>query len=332
MEFYLKLLQSSFWAKHKSAFGWDSHFFPYKNNLILVLTRSIALSYSFAYIPFGFTLKMLSQQELKEFVKNLLEHYPKLLFVRLDLLDYKCFSIDEGIDISYPFKIPSFLKKTSSVQPPDTVILPLTDVSLDQILSTMHKKCRYNIRLAQKKGVVVKNYESKRALNELEKWYNLYEITAKRDSIAIHSYDYYRSLFELSLDPSFGVTLSLFLAYHEEDLLAGLIVLIYENQAIYLYGASSNTKRDYMPSYLLQWHAISYAKQKGALWYDFFGIPPTNDTKHPMHGLYRFKTGFGGTLLHRCGAYDYPIKKGLYWLFRFIEKFRLFYFKVIKKR
>ena len=85
-------------------------------------------------------------------------------------------------------------------------------------------------------------------------------------------------------------------------------------------------------AYLLQWQAIRDAREVGCGSYDVYGIPPANDPHHPMYGLYRFKTGFGGTLIHRCGVYDAPVKPGLYRLFRVVEKGRQFYYKRLRKK
>ncbi|MGL4987163.1 MAG: lipid II:glycine glycyltransferase FemX, partial [Treponemataceae bacterium] len=103
-----------------------------------------------------------------------------------------------------------------------------------------------------------------------------------------------------------------------------------EEEAVYLYGASSNEKRNLMPAYLLQWVAIKDAKESGCIQYDFYGIPPTDDINHPMHGLYRFKTGFGGRIVHRVGSFDIPFSI-FYLPFRLAESLRSFWFKKIKK-
>jgi lipid II:glycine glycyltransferase (peptidoglycan interpeptide bridge formation enzyme) len=77
-----------------------------------------------------------------------------------------------------------------------------------------------------------------------------------------------------------------------------------------------------MPAYALQWHAVCDAKSAGCFYYDFFGIPPSDDPGHPMAGLYRFKTGFGGKILHRSGSWDYAYKPLVTRFFRFAEAAR----------
>ena len=191
----------------------------------------------------------------------------------------------------------------------------------------MHKKTRYNIGLAAKKGVRVEIAPAVR----LEQWYSLYRITAQRDKIGIHPYAYYESLFSL-LSHSNDARVELFLAYSGEELLAGIIVLFYGKQATYLYGASSNEKRNLMPAYALQSAAFKEAVSRGCTSYDMFGIPPSDDPHHPMAGLYRFKTGFGGEIRHRPGAWDYPYSSLIYGLYRLVESLRRFYYKKWKKR
>jgi lipid II:glycine glycyltransferase (peptidoglycan interpeptide bridge formation enzyme) len=159
----------------------------------------------------------------------------------------------------------------------------------------------------------------------------LYEETSLRDKIALHPQSYYKTVFEKSSAYP-GITLTLYLAEHESDVLAGIIVLRNGRQAVYLYGASSNIKRDLMPAYGLQWRAIKDSLQAGCSEYDFFGIPPDDNPAHPMHGLYRFKTGFGGRIEHREGCWDWAASSIFYGLYRRAESLRQWYFKVFRKR
>jgi lipid II:glycine glycyltransferase (peptidoglycan interpeptide bridge formation enzyme) len=186
----------------------------------------------------------------------------------------------------------------------------------------MHKKTRYNIRLAEKKGVTVE----KAGVEALAEWYGLYRQTAERDQISIHSETYYRDLFAHAPD------LTLWLARFEGKLLAGNIVLRHGNQAVYLYGASSNEHRNLMAPYALQGAAMRDARDSGATEYDLFGIPPTNNPDHPMHGLYRFKTGFGGDRVHRNGAWDFVFRPFAWLVWSNADALRVWYFKVWKKR
>ena len=229
------------------------------------------------------------------------------------------------------------LKKNSvDIQPPDSTQIDLTK-SEDEILASMKSKWRYNIRLAEKKGVSVKKISGNDSdlSTFLDIFYELYATTAERDGIAIHSKSYYEDLIKKSSDEiALGKDvpeISLYIASHEEDNLAAIITLFSKTESIYLYGCSSNVKRNLMPAYLLQWTAIKDAKTYGSQYYDMYGMPPTDDENHPMHGLYLFKTGFGGKNIHRPGSYDVPTSN-FYAFYNFAEKLRAFWHKKIMKK
>ncbi|HZK19204.1 MAG TPA: peptidoglycan bridge formation glycyltransferase FemA/FemB family protein, partial [Treponemataceae bacterium] len=177
----------------------------------------------------------------------------------------------------------------------------------------------------------------------IDYFYDLFKETAERDRIATHSKSYYKSLLELSENKTANdinkkdVQVRLYVAHaplengDAGEALAAIIVLFAKGgQAVYLYGASSNKKRNLMPAYLLQWTAIQDAKQFDCISYDFYGIPPTNNKDHPMHGLWRFKTGFGGKNIHRLGSIDLPLSRW-YYIYIKLEKIRTWYYKVFKK-
>lgn len=211
------------------------------------------------------------------------------------------------------------------IQPADTVVLNLKD-GYEALLPGMHKKTRYNIRLSEKKGIRVEAA----GLEKLKDWYELNRITTLRDKIALRPYRYYERLFkELEEEDA---CLTLYLAYHEEELLAGIIVLFNGKEAVYLYGASSNSKRNLMPAYALQAKSIKDAIDAGCEEYDLYGCPPSADPDHPMAGLYRFKTGFGGELRHRSGAWDYSYSKLFYAFYKLLEAGRKWYHKSWKKK
>lgn len=262
---------------------------------------------------------------------------------------------------------PKLCKAPADIQPPDTVVLRL-DQPEEAVFAGMKPKWRYNIRLAEKKGVetlcflgadvlrpgAFSGAEGDAAVSALDVFYSLYEETAKRDGIAIHGKAYYRSLFELcagadsavkpprypaagsdagsrNLHASNAADVRMYVAKHGDDILAAIITVFCAGKAVYLYGASSGMKRALMPAYALQWKAIRDAKSASCGSYDFYGIPPTDDERHPMHGLYRFKTGFGGEIVHRVGSLDAPYKTVLYRVYRIAETARLLWFKRIAK-
>lgn len=325
-------LQSRFWGLFKSRTGWQAYLCKLSLSegthvSLLVLRRRLAKMFTFLYIPFGLT-------ELEDDPSrwNIVADAGRTLRDALG-----------GRDLFARFDIPwikdnlaapagSDTVKSVDVQVPDTVVLNLTG-SEEEILAGMKPKWRYNIRLAERKGISVLD-EGEAALPEFMR---LYQETARRDKIAIHPISYYRELFRTvaqlaEADSRENPRIALYIARHEGEALAGIIVLELDGKATYLYGASSDKKRNLMPAYALQWHAILSAKQRGATSYDFFGIPPeASDPSHPMAGLFLFKTGFGGQILHRCGGYDVPLRPIPYALFRGGEVLRRFWHKSIKK-
>ena len=336
-------LQSSFWASFKEKHNWKALRFSSNNPEYFecsVLIRSFFIpilgEISLAYIPMGIDLKETSKIKnnfndysnlVKDFSKSLKKNLPtKTICIRFDL-PVDLYTLEDRKIYITNLKKMGFKKIKDNIQPPDTVLLNLS-LSEEELLEKMKSKWRYNIRLAQKKGVEIHQGSS----NDIDIFYDLYKTTAIRDGIAIHSKDYYKDLLIKSetCNNDCNPKISLYIATYENKPLAAIITLFSPRESVYLYGASSNENRNLMPAYLLQWTAICDAKKYGSKYYDFYGMPPTDDEKHPMHGLYRFKTGFGGTIVHRPGTIDIPLSF-LYYIYAFAEKIRNFWFKKIKK-
>lgn len=295
--------------------------------------------FSVAYIPMG--IDCISDQknenavceyiQLIECAASAMKPYlPHTLFFRFDPPLAHSDSFPKK-DLKAVCKSGKVKKAFSDIQPPDTVLLDITKTA-EELLAQMKPKWRYNIHLAEKKGVQV----TRCGAEAIPVFYELYEETSKRDGIALHKESYYRDLFECASSfaenaESFSKkpTVSLYVARFEDMPIAAIITLFTEYEAVYLYGASSNHHRNVMPAYLLQWKAIQDAQAHRCEVYDFYGIPPTDDEHHPMYGLYRFKTGFGGEIVHRVGSIDVPLSP-LYVPYVAAEKLRLFWFKKVK--
>ncbi|MBN1648051.1 MAG: peptidoglycan bridge formation glycyltransferase FemA/FemB family protein [Spirochaetales bacterium] len=311
------LLQTEFWGRFKAESGFRADAFAGYGGQLLVLSRKIRFLGWMSYIPHA--PKEVPDIPLADFCAGLLSLLPVKPFVlRLDL--------PWTVGAFSPDAIACLRKSVADIQVPHTVLIPL-DGSGDELLARMKPKTRYNIRLAEKKGVTV----SEAGRDGLADWYELHRITARRDKISIRSFSYYVKLYDMA-EKHTGIKPLLYFARHEQDLLAGIYVLHHGERASYLYGASSNTKRNLMPAYALQWKAICAAREAGCLEYDMCGIPEADDPEHPMHGLYRFKTGFGGNIVHRPGCMDFPAKPFRYSLSRQAEKARYYYHKVWRKR
>ena len=280
---------------------------------------------------------------LSELAQKIKVYLPKnTIVIRFDP-DVNFSDIQERDTFNFGIKTVSFadklkLKKNAvDIQPPDTTVLDLTQ-SEEDILANMHSKWSYNIRLSEKKGVVIRKYDGS-VLNLSEKidtFYRLTQETILRDGNSCHSKEYYLDLLKSSAqylaDGKDVPLVNLYIAEHENDEIGAIITLFSKDEAVYLYGASSNLKRNLMPNYLLQWTAIKDAKNYGSKTYDFYGISPEEKNQnHPMHGLYMFKTNFGGKIIHRTGSWNIPLKN-IYLLFSTAEKIRAFWFKKVMKK
>jgi lipid II:glycine glycyltransferase (peptidoglycan interpeptide bridge formation enzyme) len=339
-------LQSDFWGDFKSVYGWKALRFDLEGAphgsiagaRLLVLVRSLPGGLCFAYVPHGPELDPAEGDRatcLAELSEALRPFLPKgCLFLRFDPPWY---AIEEpvgdsdtepraGAAVARPAIGRPLVRAAADVQPPDTVLVGLGG-SEEEILGAMKSKWRYNVRLAEKRGVIVEQ----RGGEAVTEFYSLYRATSERDKIALHPEAYYRRLFGLAEDRR-EPDLRLWIARCDGQALAAIVTLFRGERAVYLYGASSDEKRNLMPAYALQWAAMRAAKAAGCLEYDLFGIPPTADPDHPMAGLYRFKTGFGGKIAHRAGSWDYPLRGVAYSCFRAAEAARAWYYKDFRKR
>ncbi len=194
-----------------------------------------------------------------------------------------------------------------------------TEMAGDEaLLAGMKPKWRYNIRLAERRGIEVRQG----AAADLPAFYALYAETGARDGFLIRPYGYYRAIWERFLtaqaesdNPAGG---ALLLAEHpeEETPVAGLFLFKYGDRAWYFYGASSERRRRDMPNYLLQWEAMRWAHRQGCTLYDWWGAPSEpDDHTDGMHGVWQFKQGFGAELRRHVGAWDFPVQPTAYSLY-----------------
>ena len=193
-------------------------------------------------------------------------------------------------------------KASRDVLPPDTVVIDLRE-SEDAILARMHSKTRYNIRLAERRGVEVVEGDAR----DLPAWYAIYRETSARHGLDPMSFEHAATMLdERADDAASPVVTRLLLARHGGRLLAGMLLALAPDRATYLHGASTREHRELMGSYALQWGAIRAAKAHGCLDYDLLGTAPRDGAPHPLAGVHRFKIGFGGQLFHREGCWDFP--------------------------
>ena len=190
------------------------------------------------------------------------------------------------------------------VQFRNTVLIDLTP-DLDQLLANMKQKTRYNIRLAERKGVTVRVGEA----SDLELLYRLYLETSVRDDFVIRDWRYYQKLWSTMMDAGLAEPL---IAEVQGQPVAGLVIFRFASRAWYMQGMSGLEHREKMPNYLLQWEAIRRAKAAGCRIYDLWGAPDEFSEHDSMWGVYRFKEGLGGQVVRHIGAWDLPIKPVAY--------------------
>ena len=198
------------------------------------------------------------------------------------------------------------------IQPRFVFRLNIKDKTEEEVMSGFHQKWRYNIRLAGKKGVEVKEGTKE----DLKDFHKIMIETGKRDGFITRPLEYFEKMYD-NLAPNH---MKLLIAYYEGKPISGVIPIFYGNKTWYLYGASSNQHRNLMPNYLLQWEMIKMAIARKDDMYDFRGVSGVVDESHPQYGLYRFKKGFGAKFTEFIGEIYIPYKPLIYKLYKFSEK------------
>lgn len=345
--------QTAFWSIVKKKTGQESialNFNSRKSNLytgivtdtniqsdLLVIIQQLNNNDSIAYVPYGPELEPENEFQgvfLEELSECIRPYLPKNCFmIRFDLCwevfwaGEQAFFDSEGNLIGEPSIQSQELrfnfntihwnlrKSQTNILPTNTLYLDLK-ADLNSILMRMKPKTRYNIRISHKKGVTVRTAD----LADLNVWYKLYSETAQRNGLYLNDLRYFEAILTARADQTKSPAEVFYLiAEVDQTPLAAMFLIISGNRGSYLYGASSSRNRNYMATYALQWEAIKISKQKGCSEYDMFGISPSKDKSHPLYGLHRFKTGFGGHIFHSLGCWDYPYDVEKYNLFKSLE-------------
>lgn len=234
--------------------------------------------------------------------------------------------IDWPILKSQELHLKKFKPNRRGFQPDDTLILDLT-MPENELLAQMKPKGRYNIRLAEKKGVKIHKtnlQNSQDFQKDLNAYFEILKQTTSRDGFHGHQKDYYEKML-LTLSAESPPKAALYMATYNGQSLGGLIVTYFKDTATYYYGASSNENRQLMAPYLLQWKAIEDAKNQGYKYYDFFGIAPEQSKNHPWQGVTDFKLKFGGQHISYQKPQEYPFKKFLYFIYCLYKKIKRLY-------
>ncbi|NIM95462.1 MAG: peptidoglycan bridge formation glycyltransferase FemA/FemB family protein [Anaerolineales bacterium] len=295
------LLQSSSWGELKASFGWEVTHVQSQIAGAQILFRPLALGTSLAYIPKG---------PIGPWLPDLLPTLDEVCRDRNAILLKT--EPDEFNDpnLAEVLQANGFSMSNHEIQPRQTILIDL-DGSEDEILGRMNQKTRYNIRLAGRKEVHVRPWDDFQGFGQLM------QQTATRDGFGTHIPAYYQKAYELFHPKG---QCELLVAEYESQPLAAVMVFLCDERAWYLYGASSNTERNRMPNYLLQWEAMRWAREQGCTKYDLWGIPDADveslesdftNRSDGLWGVYRFKRGFGGEIIRSIGTWDRPYVRPL---------------------
>ncbi|MBK9210640.1 MAG: peptidoglycan bridge formation glycyltransferase FemA/FemB family protein [Anaerolineales bacterium] len=201
---------------------------------------------------------------------------------------------------------------SDQIQFRNSVLIDVTSTE-EEMLARMKPKTRYNVRLAEKKGVTVRVGTA----DDLPMLYKMYAETSVRDGFVIRDENYYMTVWKLFMRSAVSGQPSAIplIAEVEGQPVAAIFLFMFAGRAYYVYGMSRNLHREKMPTYLLQWEAMKRAKANGCTAYDLWGAPEVFDESDSMWGVYRFKEGLGGEVIRTLGAYDFAPSKFFYKLY-----------------
>ncbi len=303
-------LQSWAWAQFQKSTGKKVLFLKENGWQSIIIIFPLAFGKTYFYAPYGpiWNRQKNSEQIILENFLNKLKSIAKeynAIFLKIEPKtdDYKIAKIVQSL---------GFKKSKKSIQPENTIIIDLTKPD-DEILAGMEKRCRYEIKQAEKKQV---SFFCDNSQSGIKNFLNLLEKTAKRDSFRTHPLAYYETLIK-SLKPAGQV--DLFFAKIGQEIISGCIIVYFGDTASYIHAASSGP---YRAANALVWTAMREAEKKQCAYFDLYGIaPPGASESHPWHGLTKFKESFGGNRIHYIGAFDYPFSNFWFNLYKFGKKY-----------
>jgi len=298
-----------------------------KGSMSLLIRKVPLLPYTMMYSPRGPVCDPHDAQTLKQLLdkcKVLAKKYRSYVLKMdpdIEIEDTQFEQIVRGLG----FKVSRGLKNYEGIQPRFVFRLDLRGRTEEEIMMNFHHKVRYNIRLAERKGVEIRIGTRE----DVAIFHRMIVETGLRDNFVVRSREYYEKVYDV-FSPDH---VRLFLAYYGDKPIAGTIAILYGNKCWYLYGASINEHRNLMPNYLLQWNMIKWALESGCDIYDFRGVPGDLNENNPMYGLYRFKVGFRGKFTEFVGMLDYIFNPFVYFLAeKGITAFREIRRKIYKRK
>ncbi|HSJ54979.1 MAG TPA: peptidoglycan bridge formation glycyltransferase FemA/FemB family protein, partial [Anaerolineae bacterium] len=260
------LLQTWPWGELKARFGWQVGRVTAGPTLAQVLFRRLPAGLgSIAYVPRGPAGELDDPAALSELLAAVRPLARRRRAICLKIEPDR----DQDPALAAHLRALGFRPSPQGVQPRRTLVVDLQGEA-EALLARMKQKTRYNVRLAARKGVTVRPGSQA----DLPAFYRLMEETGRRDGFGVHSHAYYEVAHELFVSRGRGCLL---LAEYQGRLLAGLVAMAFGQTACYMYGASSGEERELMPTYLLQWEAMLWARREGCLFYDLWGVPDADE-------------------------------------------------------
>jgi peptidoglycan pentaglycine glycine transferase (the first glycine) len=320
------ILQTWEWGEIKSAVGWQALPQVWRDELgrvqaaALVLQRSLKLGgldsgLKVLYIPRGPLLDWSDATLRKRVLDDLqaLSRSQRAIFIKMDpevMVGTGVPESDEDVINPTGQQVLADLNQRGwnysdgQIQFKNTVWMDLAPTE-EAWLARMKQKSRYNLRLSQKKGIIIR----KVIRQDFPILYHMYVETSVRDGFVIRPEAYYAQVWSLFMDAGMCDGL---IAEIEGEPIAGLVLMHFAGRSWYLYGMSRELHREKMPNYMLQWEAMRAMKEYGCHTYDLWGAPDEFDESDSMWGVFRFKEGLGGKVIRTIGAWDYTPLPGIY--------------------
>jgi lipid II:glycine glycyltransferase (peptidoglycan interpeptide bridge formation enzyme) len=269
-----------------------------------IIRHDVRMRQNYLYIPYGPELNLdMARDGLRNDISHFAAHLRYLARTERSMF----IKIEPTHDVTVDLLIRNGMrlrKSNRSVQPRATVVVDLTQTD-DELTDKLHHKHRYNINLAERKGVTIE--ES----TDAEIFWRLLQQTAEHDDFRTHGMLYYKKLLNYFSDPDGALRTRLYLAHQGGHPIAGVIMLEYGKTVTYLHGAMDRSQRALMAPHLMHWKLIQQYKRAGYEAYDFWGI---DAEKYP--GVSRFKLGFGARHIEYPGSFDLVFKRFWYWLYK----------------
>lgn len=298
-------MQTTEWLEFQKSIGRKAWRFDDGKVAANIIRHDLPFGMNYLYVPHGPEIHLDQitgglKNELEQFFSHIkkIAREEKSIFIKFEPLE------DSTIELIYGFGL---RKSSKEVQAPKSVVVDL-DRSEEELLGAMHHKTRYNIKVAEKHGVTVE------PSSDIGAFLKLLRKTAERQKFNTHPAGYYKKLFEFFAEGK-ETKVDLVFANHGGKPIAGGLYLTCGETCYYLHGGSDHEYRQLMAPYALHWDAMKYFKERGIKVYDLGG---SEGKKWP--NLTRFKLNWGGRQVEYPGAFDLPIRKLWFMVYKIMRK------------